>query len=154
MKKAFPILAAIALLAFYGLNGLQNGGSQSGVAPQDPPAETTSAVDDGILETAYKNRQSDVQVEGAGRVVKVLPDDNEGSRHQKFILELGSGQTILIAHNIDLAPRIPGLREGDSVAFYGEYEWNDKGGVVHWTHHDPQGRHADGWLKHQGKRYQ
>lgn len=154
MKKAFPILAAIALLAFYGLDGLQNGGSQSGVAPQGPLAETTYAVDDGILETAYENRQSDVQVEGAGRVVKVLPDDNEGSRHQKFILELGSGQTILIAHNIDLAPRIPGLREGDNVAFYGEYEWNDRGGVVHWTHHDPQGRHADGWLKHQDKRYQ
>jgi len=154
MKKVFPILVAIALLTFYGLGGLQNGGSQSGAAPQGSPAETTSAVGDGILEMAYENRQSDVQVEDAGRVIKVLPDDNEGSRHQKFILELGSGQTILIAHNIDLAPRIPGLREGDSVAFYGEYEWNDKGGVVHWTHHDPQGRHADGWLKHQGELYQ
>ena len=124
-------------------------------SPSQAPQTTSAAVaGDQVIQAAYENRQSDVQVEGAGRVVKVLPDDNEGSRHQKFILELGSGQTILIAHNIDLAPRIPGLREGDSVAFYGEYEWNDKGGVVHWTHHDPQGRHADGWLKHQGKRYQ
>jgi len=154
MRKIAPVIAAVTVLVLYGLDNLQDGGTVSQAPTEGPPAKTTSVVGDGSIQAAYENRQSDVQVEGAGRVVKVLPDDNEGSRHQKFILELGSGQTILIAHNIDLAPRIPGLREGDSVAFYGEYEWNDKGGVVHWTHHDPQGRHVDGWLKHQGKRYQ
>jgi len=154
MRKIAPVIAAVTVLVLYGLDNLQDGGEVSQAPTEGSPAKTAPASGDGIIEAAYENRQSDVQVEGAGRVVKVLPDDNEGSRHQKFILELGSGQTILIAHNIDLAPRIPGLREGDSVAFYGEYEWNDKGGVVHWTYHDPQGRHVDGWLKHQGKRYQ
>ncbi|MGZ4955632.1 MAG: DUF3465 domain-containing protein [Methylobacter sp.] len=52
------------------------------------------------------------------------------------------------------APRINSLREGDSIQFYGEYEWNNKGGVVHWTHRDPNGSHQAGWLQHQGKRYQ
>jgi hypothetical protein len=94
------------------------------------------------------------QVQGSGMVLRVLPDDNQGSRHQRFILELSSGRTVLVAHNIDLAPRIPALEGGDTVSFYGEFETNDRGGVIHWTHHDPQGRHPGGWLEHKGQRYQ
>lgn len=94
------------------------------------------------------------QVQGNGMVLRILPDDNEGSRHQKFILELPSGRTVLVAHNIDLAPRIADLQTGDSVEFYGEFETNDRGGVIHWTHRDPQGRHPHGWLEHRGRRYQ
>ncbi|EGR1448489.1 DUF3465 domain-containing protein, partial [Vibrio cholerae] len=99
-------------------------------------------ANDAALQQAYQSQQSDLQVQGFGQVAKVLPDDNDGSRHQKFILKLNSGQTLLVAHNIDLAPRIPNLKVGDSVEFYGEYEWNKKGGVLHWTHKDPQNRHA------------
>ena len=154
MRKIAPIIAAVTVLALYGLDNLREDSTVSQAPAQAPRTESPAAADDSLIQAAYENRQSDVQVEGAGRVVKVLPDDNKGSRHQKFILELASGQTLLIAHNIDLAPRIRDLREGDSVSFYGEYEWNERGGVVHWTHHDPQGRHVDGWLKHQGKRYQ
>nr|WP_290702956.1 DUF3465 domain-containing protein [Amphritea sp.] len=106
------------------------------------------------LQQAYKNRQSNLQISATGTVTRILPDDLEGSRHQKFILRMSSGLTILIAHNIDLAPRINSLEEGDSVSFNGEYEWNSKGGVVHWTHHDPRGRHTDGWLMHKGHKYQ
>ena len=87
-------------------------------------------------------------------MVRVLPDDNSGSRHQRFILRLDSGQTVLVAHNIDLAPRLDLLKEGDTVSFSGEYEWNEKGGVIHWTHRDPNGNHAAGWLKYNGQIYQ
>lgn len=111
-------------------------------------------ANDAVLQQAYQSQQSDIQVQGFGQVAKVLPDDNDGSRHQKFILKLNSGQTLLVAHNIDLAPRIPNLKVGDSVEFYGEYEWNKKGGVLHWTHKDPQNRHAHGWLKHNGQVYE
>lgn len=98
--------------------------------------------------------KSNDQVQGVGRVTRILADDNEGSRHQRFILTLATGNTLLVAHNIDLAPRINNLRAGDTVAFYGEYIWNDKGGILHWTHHDPRGSHPGGWLKHNNELYQ
>ena len=124
---------------------------------QSATIQTTSGASGNsqqLLLSAIEAKRSDVQLSGEGIVVKVLPDDTRGSKHQRFLLEVAPGKTVLIAHNIDLAPRIPGLREGDTVHFYGEFEWNDKGGVVHWTHHDPRGRHPDGWLKHRGKSYQ
>lgn len=106
------------------------------------------------LADAFKTRTSNVQVQGSGQVVRLLSDDNDGSRHQRFIIALPSGQTILIAHNIDLAPRVASIFNGDTIQFFGEYEWNPQGGVVHWTHKDPAGRHIAGWLKHKGVTYQ
>jgi len=119
-----------------------------------PSQAGLSANAESTLQSAFNNRQSDLQVQGTGVVSRILPDDNDGSRHQKFILRLTTGQTLLVAHNIDLAPRVTGLATGDTVEFYGEYEWNQQGGVIHWTHHDPRGRHVGGWLKHAGKTYQ
>ena len=109
---------------------------------------------DSVLQQAFSNRISDLQVQAEGVVTRMLSDDVDGSRHQRFIVRLGNGQTLLVAHNIDLAPRIGSLREGDTVEFNGEYEWSAKGGVIHWTHHDPAGRHVDGWLRHAGRTYQ
>jgi hypothetical protein len=116
--------------------------------------EQASGTPADALQRAFLARASNVQVEGEGVVTKVLADDNDGSRHQRFILALASGQTLLIAHNIDLAPRLDALREGDTVRFFGEYEWNNKGGVLHWTHRDPAGRHPGGWLEYGGRRYE
>lgn len=115
---------------------------------------SVSMANDQVLKQAYQSQQSDVQVRGSGVVIRVLRDDNVGTRHQKFILKLESRQTLLVAHNIDLAPRVANLNVGDRIEFNGEYEWNSKGGVLHWTHHDPQGRHEGGWLKHNGRTYQ
>jgi hypothetical protein len=114
-----------------------------------PPIASTEQVSE-----AYAQRQSDVQVRGQGVVIKLLPDDTQGSRHQKFILRLSDGHTLLVAHNIDLAPRINDLQVNDYVGFKGEYEWNQQGGVLHWTHHDPRGKHPGGWLSRNGKTYQ
>ena len=117
---------------------------------------TIEGIASGIYtpEAAYQTKESNVQVRSTGVVIKLLPDDNSGSRHQKFILKLARGHTVLVAHNIDLAPRITSIKNGDSVEFYGEYEWNSKGGVVHWTHQDPSGKHQDGWLRHNGTLYE
>ena len=102
----------------------------------------------------FTRSDANTQVRGSGVVIRLLPDDREGSQHQRFIISLASGQTLLVAHNIDLAPRINSLSLGDQVEFFGEYEWTEKGGVIHWTHHDPDGSHIDGWVKHEGKLYQ
>lgn len=115
-------------------------------------ANTAGGGDAQVAQLFAEERSGDV-IESSGRVVAVLPDDDRGSRHQRFLLELESGMTLLVAHNIDLAPRIPGIRKGDRVAFRGQYEWNPKGGVVHWTHHDPDGRRPGGWLSHDGETY-
>ena len=101
---------------------------------------TLSALD------AFRQHRSGLEVEAAGRVARVLSDDREGTPHQRFILRVGGGVTVLVAHNLDLAPRVP-LATGDSVELRGEYEWSDRGGVIHWTHRDPAGRHETGWIR-------
>lgn len=149
-KLWMPLLALLIAVLLQFVNERSGAPQETGGALPDKPA-TTSAADNGALLAAIAARAEDVQVEGGGIVAKVLPDDNQGSRHQRFIVSLETGDTVLIAHNIDLAPRVEPLKAGDSVTFFGEYVWNPQGGVVHWTHHDPQGRHPDGWIRRAGK---
>ena len=91
-------------------------------------------------------------IEVTGFVKRLLSDDNEGSRHQRFIIDIGGGQTLLIAHNIDLARRVP-VGMGDRVRARGMYEWNDLGGLVHWTHHDPLGEEDGGYIRYRTRDY-
>ncbi len=121
---------------------------------QNSFSEQSVAKSDAILARAFANHLSNLQVAGQGVVTDVLPDDNSGTRHQRFIVRLGTGQTILIAHNFDIATRIRAIRVGDTVRFFGEFEWNDKGGVIHYTHRDPKARHVSGWVEIGGKRYE
>ncbi len=148
------LIAALAVAAYFAL--APHPGSLERHTGAAAPGVTLEAHDssDAAIENAFANRIGKLQLAGQGTVVKLLADDNDGSRHQRFIIRLASGRTLLVAHNIELAPRIDSLRAGDAVAFYGEYEWNPKGGVIHWTHHDPQGRHPAGWIRHGGQTYQ
>ncbi|WP_353110479.1 DUF3465 domain-containing protein [Salinisphaera dokdonensis] len=120
----------------------------------DTPPSTQAAQSDSAISDAFRAKAENLPVRGQGKVSAVLRDDTRGSQHQRFILRLADGHTVLVAHNIDLAPRIPQLQRGDIVRFKGVYEWNPEGGVVHWTHHDPAGRHAGGWLRHNGQVYE
>lgn len=120
---------------------------------RESPDTSVNNNEDKLLANLFNTSQSNVQVKGSGTVIKILADDLEGDRHQRFILKLASGQTLLMAHNIDLAPKILNLSVNDSISFFGEYKWNDKGGVIHWTHNDPAGIHKNGWLLHQDAYY-
>ncbi len=104
------------------------------------------------LTDRYGKRDDETWIEDSGFVKRLLSDDRDGSRHQRFVVQLRGGQTLLIAHNIDLAKRVP-LGLGDKVGFRGMYEWNDLGGLVHWTHHDPQGVEDGGWVRYRRQKY-
>lgn len=140
--KGLGALGAILLIAL----------ALTRVDPDQSLEPEARAVNDEIR-SAFLAERSGIQVHGTGTVKVVLPDDTKGSRHQRFILELSQKLTILVAHNIDLAPRIARLKIGDQVSFNGVYEFNNQGGVVHWTHRDPSKRHVAGWLEHEGERY-
>ncbi len=118
------------------------------------PANVSKLTDLNAIKRAFDSQQSNVQVTQVGRVVKLLRDDNQGLQHQRFIVQLSSGQKLLIAHNIELAQKVENLQTGTDITFSGEYEWNNKGGVVHWTHHDPKGSHPGGWLIYANRKYE
>jgi hypothetical protein len=153
MKKLL-LIAALAVGAYYALAPVPGTPEHPQAAIQPGAFNLADTGGDAAIENAFANRLSNQQLEGRGTLARTLADDNHGSRHQRFIVRLASGRTLLVSHNIDLAPRIEGLREGDTVDFHGEYEWSAKGGVIHWTHRDPQGRHPGGWIRHEGQTYQ
>lgn len=146
MKRSITPKRAILLIIIAVFFFITDYYKNSSTEPNLPANSTT-------VQKAFNNQQQSVQVSGNGTVVKILPDDLKGSKHQKFILKISNNLTILIAHNIDLAPKITTLQKGDTVSFHGEYEFNNKGGLVHWTHHDPRKKHPDGWLQHKGQTY-
>jgi Protein of unknown function (DUF3465) len=154
LKPLFALLIfALGLALLNSVNKQQMLDSDAAQAQLALAEGDSAAGTDILIAEAFRSGRSNVQLGGEGRIAKILPDDNKGSRHQRFLLALESGHTLLIAHNIDLAPRIDNLREGEQLEFYGEYEWNQKGGVIHWTHHDPKGTHPGGWLRYQGRVY-
>ena len=147
MKKLFTIAGIIALgLVLFFFQNPQRVESPGRSASVPGPQSRD------VFARAFADHRSNFVAEGNGTVARLLSDDNDGERHQRFIVELAAGQTLLIAHNIDLAPRVDRLRVGDTVEFKGEYEWSNQGGVMHWTHHDPQGKqHEAGWIRHNGR---
>lgn len=153
-RQLFRIISFVVALALGYLGAIYFGKT----TPANPPNQTSlkNTPPQNVSKTSNSSEQfaNNTEVQGKGTVVKILSDDNDGTRHQRFILRLDSGQTVLVAHNIDLAPRIEVLNEDDTIVFKGVYINNDKGGVIHWTHRDPEGRHEDGWLKRNGMIYQ
>lgn len=149
MPRQIRALSVLPLLLFLAT------GCEAPPVPAAPVAARSSqraeAADLSDLRRAIADRATDRWVQGSARVKKLLPDDNDGSRHQRFLLAVDGG-TVLVAHNIDLAPRAP-VQAGAVVGFRGEFVWNDKGGVLHWTHHDPKGK-PGGWLEVGGRRFE
>jgi hypothetical protein len=74
------------------------------------------------------------------------------AEHESFVAQTAQGKVDVI-DNVALAPPVP-VRAGDRIEIRGELV-HDPGRipVVHWTHHDPSGEHADGFIRLRGKQY-
>ena len=122
------------------------------LAPACMPATTP---DNAAVERDYAEKRSTVEVTAQGVVTSVLADDSGPSGvHQRFIIRLaGSAQTVLVDNNVTIGQRAPVL-PGHDVLVHGEYVWNDQGGLIHFTHHDPVHTHEGGWIELSGVRYQ
>ena len=119
-----------------------------GCAPATTP-------DNAAVERDYSQHQSTVEVTAEGVVTSLLTDDTGPSgTHQRFIIRLtGATQTVLVDNNVTVGQRAPVARD-DEVIVHGEYIWNEQGGLIHFTHHDPAPSHEGGWIELRGVRYQ
>ena len=79
-------------------------------------------------------------------LIREIEDDTHGSRHQRFIIRTRKNQTILIVHNIDIAPRVP-YKKGKKLLVSGEYLWNSQGGKIHYTHRSTSRKKPGGYIK-------
>jgi hypothetical protein len=147
--KNLKFVAALILVLALGGEWLWRQNQDASLEMQPTSAGVPEVIENPEILRLYQQQLSDVWVTGWGEVARLLADDNKGSRHQRFLIRVNPSQTLLVAHNIDLAKPVAHLKIGDRIEFRGEYEWNKKGGVLHWTHHDPSGRKQPaGWIKH------
>jgi len=125
------------------LIGLSMAGQSLAQAIQIPPCHGVPANEQVINQLKARNGRSEVLVQGV--VERLLPTDNVGIRHEKFVINVGS-IPIYIAHDISIAPAIA-LKPGDTVTICGEFlPVGPSHALIHWTHHDPQGTHPAGYI--------
>jgi hypothetical protein len=114
----------------------------------------TDRADDAAIAADFVNHRSNVEVTADGVVVGTFPDrKSSDGTHEQFIIRLTSQNlTVEIEHNISIGRRVP-VAQGDEVVVHGEYIWNAQGGLIHFTHHDPQGTHENGYITDKGQTY-
>jgi hypothetical protein len=148
-KKGNKIISIVALLisAYFANNYIQENDDTRVNTSINPSSQSRNNNE---LTNLIKNKQSNKIITINAKVINILSDDRQGDKHQRLILKVGK-HTLLLAHNIDLAPRVP-VKKGETIQVKGEYEWNEKGGVIHWTHRS-NNNHANGWIMYNNKKY-
>lgn len=72
--------------------------------------------------------------------------------HEAFNVGTTCGPLEII-DNVSIAPRVP-VQPGDRIVVRGEMVHDPASPpVVHWTHHDPDGRHEAGFIQLRGRAY-
>jgi hypothetical protein len=147
-KSYLSALFVSAVFAFHSCSS--SGQSQFG---SNAGQQTSSPSRDAEVIEAQNAHAIKLEVTVEAPVLKVLREDDRGLPHQKFLIGLSNGTTVLIAHNLKMASQVP-ISAGDTVRIHGEYIWNAHGGLIHWTHHTDTPYHEGGWIEFQGVRYQ
>jgi hypothetical protein len=106
---------------------------------------------------AWRAARSRVEVTASGSVARVLGQrEGPSGMHEGFLLHLrggaGRGLTVRVEDNTDITGPIP-LRAGDDVVVRGEYIYDSRGGIIHYTHRDPRARHPAGYVRVNGRIY-
>lgn len=141
-KRSFPYLAAIAVVAALIAAALL---WQSRPGYEIEPGFST-------VQDAYRAHQSGMMAEVTGTVARILIDDKDDLRNQKFIIRLSNGQMLLVIHDQVASERVP-VSVNDTVLVRGKYQWSETGGTLQFTRRDHSTRRMHGWIEHQGKRY-
>ncbi|WP_376694749.1 DUF3465 domain-containing protein [Wenzhouxiangella sp. EGI_FJ10305] len=105
------------------------------------------------LLNAFEQGRTGVWVSGHGIVAQLIGDETvSGERHQRMVVNVAGGLDLIVRHSIEQSERVP-VAQGDTVAFQGRYEWNGRGGVLGYTHHDPEQPGDGGWVRYKGTTY-
>jgi hypothetical protein len=120
-----------------------------------PLSPAATAADNAAVKAAFERRAENVELTASGAIDRVLSDqDGPSGRHERFIVRLPDvGMTVLVEHNLSIAPRVP-VAVGEPIVVHGEYVWNAQGGLLHFTHHDPDRSHEGGYIMYGGRRYE
>jgi hypothetical protein len=116
---------------------------------------TTQTANDPAVCDAFRSGRSHVEVVADGSVTRLMGmQPGRVSPHEGFLFRLASGCDIVVRveANTDFTGPIP-LSVGQHVLVKGEYEFYPLGGVIHWTHRDPRGRHENGYIAAGGQTY-
>jgi hypothetical protein len=105
----------------------------------------------GAVYQAWAAHRSRVEVTATGSVARVLGTRlGPSGRHEGFLVHLrgaaGHGLTVRVEANVDITGPIP-LSAGNDVEVRGEYIYDERGGLIHFTHHDPRGTHPGGYVR-------
>ena len=119
-------------------------------------ASTKQPPDNARVCQVYGSQESGAEVVASGSVIEVLSaQGGPSSNHEGFLMRLNGSCDLLVRVETDtaLTGRVP-LQSGEKVEVKGEYEYDLTGGVIHWTHHDPDGRHDNGYVVAGNRTYQ
>ncbi|MGH7728205.1 MAG: DUF3465 domain-containing protein [Vulcanimicrobiaceae bacterium] len=119
---------------------------------------TGSDSGNGAIYRAWRSGRSHFEATADGAVARILGTrEGPSGRHEGFLVHLtgsaGGGLTVRVEDNVDLTGPIP-LQDGEPVEVRGEYIYDSRGGLLHWTHRDPAGRHAAGYVRVDGRYFQ